>query len=205
MKPYSVTVCATCLLLCLDGSLARGSQKAEIRPQLPPLETFCLKPIELENVSIWVPATKCPPKINRACMAKENCTYLSVLPATVEHTKTPLCPEEAARLLAEHTASYHERNLPLTIFNGWQWEYTFSLCQFETTTYDLTPRGGSWEHSLEAILTYTSGTVGCYWLELSTCEASEEETAGDEQRSDIDVRTFSFVRTRDGYPKKRHL
>jgi hypothetical protein len=184
--------------------LSGGDQKDETPHQLPPLETFCLKPIEIENVSIWVPAAKCPPMVNRACMAEENCTYSSVLPATVEHTKTPLCPEHAARLLAEHTASYHGRSLPLTIFNGWQWEYTFSLCQFETTTYDLTPRGGSWENSLEAILTYTSGTDGCYWLELSTGEASEDETVGDEQRSDIYVRTFSSMRTRDGYPKKRH-
>jgi hypothetical protein len=128
-----------------------------------------------------------------------------VLPATVHHTKTEFCPAELARLLAEHTAYYHEQSLPLTIFNGWQWEYSYSLCQFESVTYDLPQRGGCWENSWEAILTQSTGSTSFQWIEVSPLNKFAGKPDSGERRSHIEVKTFNSMRTRDGYPKNRQL
>jgi len=199
-------------ILCLVASLiysavilAENNQVRSNSHQLPPIETFLLEPIELENISIWVPAGKTGPIINRSCRPKTNCSYSCVLPATVHHTKTEFCPEEVARLLAEYTAYYHEQSLPLTIFNGWRWEYTYSLCQFESVTYDLPQRGGCWESSWEAILTQSTGSANFEWLQVFPLGKFVGESDGNKQKSRIEVKTFNSMRTRDGYPKKRQL
>ena len=152
-------LCLTVLLLCTVVVLPDDNRAESISQSLPPLETFLLEPIEVENVSAWVPAGNSGPLINRSCQPKRNCSFSCVLPATVRHTKTEFSPKEVARLLAERTAHYHEQSLPLTIFNGWQWEYSYSLCQFESVTYNLPQRGGCWEDCWEAILTQSTGSA----------------------------------------------
>jgi len=191
-------------LMCSLTVSVGANRGAANLPQLPPIETFVLQPIQLENTSVWIPAGKTGPVINRSCGPKRNCSCSCVLPAKVRHEKTGLCPREVAKLLAEHAARYHEHSLPLTIFNGWQWEYSYSLCQFESATYDLPARGGCWENSWEAILTQSIGSVNCQWLQVVPSDKSEEK-AGASEESHIQVTTFNSLRTRDGYPKKRQL
>jgi hypothetical protein len=197
-------LCLFVSLLHIVIVLADDNQGASVS-QLPPIETFLLEPIELENISVWVPADKTGPVINRSCQPKNNCSFSCVLPATVHHTKAELCPKELARLLAEYTAYYHEQSLPLTIFNGWQWEYSYSLCQFESVTYDLPQRGGCWENSWEAILTQSTGSASFQWIEVSPLNKFVGKPDSGEQRSHIEVKTFNSMRTRDGYPKNRQL
>lgn len=197
--------CLVVSLVCSIIILADGDQVTSNSPQLPPIETFLLEPIELENVSVWVPAGKTGPLINRSCRPKKNCSYSCVLPASVDHAKTEFCPKEIARLLAEYTACYHEQSLPLTIFNGWRWEYSYSLCQFESVTYDLPERGGCWENSWEAILTQSTGSADFQWLKVPPSDKFVGKSDRSKQKSSIEVRTFDSMRTRDGYPKKRKL
>jgi len=217
-------------LLCLP--LPAGSDPPP--PPAPPassLETFLVEPIEIDNIGIWVPADRTGPVINRSCGTRKDCVYSCLLPADVRHAKTADCPDWLARLLAEYAARYHEESLPLTIFNGWQWEYSYSLCQFESVVYDLAPRGGSWENSLEAVLTRTRGAVAGTWLQIPAADPAPPEEklrpeAGSQpaltgnstfgssssvarrtcpDHSTIEVTTFTSIRTRDGYPKKRQL
>ena len=197
----TVLVCLICSVIYSAEQEADPSETAK----LAPIETFCIEPVEIENISIWVPAAKAVPVINYACRAKRGCTYSSVLPATVHHTKERSCPEPVARLLAEQTAVYHRKSLPLTIFNGWQWEYSFSLCQYDSKAYDLPGRGGCWESSWEAILTESCGCSTFRWLSLGTSETAKNYTARNEDKSNIVVKTFSSMRVRDGYPKERRF
>lgn len=200
-----VKLCLTFSLLCMMVVSPDDNQAASVSEQLPPMETFLLDPIEIESISAWVPAGNSGPVINRSCRPKKNCLFSCVLPATVDHTKAENCPREVARLLAERTAYYHEQSLPLTIFNGWQWEYSYSLCQFESVTYDLPRRGGCWEGCWEAILTQSTGSVCFQWLQIFPSGTSVGTQAGKGQGSQIEVKTFNFMRTRDGYPKERQL
>jgi len=173
--------------------------------QLPPLETFIIEPIELEHIVVWIPAAKAGPFINQSCKTETNCLYSCELPATVIHTKTDFCPDGVARLLAEYTAHYHEQNLPLMIFNGWQWECPYSLSQFETVTYDLPERTGCWENSWEAILTHSIGSIEAQWLQIFPSDDVTNISDSNNQISQIEVRTFKSLRTRNGYPKERQL
>jgi hypothetical protein len=197
----------SCLILSpliLAVVWATNNKPASVSGRLPPIETFLIEPIDLENIDVWVPAEKTGPVINRSCQPKKNCSFSCLLPASVEHSKTESCPDELARLLAEHTAHYHEKSLPLTIFNGWQWEYSYSMSQFELVSYDLPRRGGCWENSWEAILTQTVGSVGSQWLKLaSPKEVLAKHNNG--RGSTIKVKTFNDMRTRNGYPKERQL
>ena len=171
---------------------------------LPPIETFVVEPVVIENISIWVPATKDGPCINQSCTIKKNLKFSSILPASVKHQKTDLCPEQTARILAESTSFYHSQSLPLTIFNGWQWEYNYSMCQYESISYDLAQRGGSWENSLEAILNLSCGIIQLQQLDIESAEKLNiDKTVPSE--STIEVKTFNSMRTRDGYPKERQL
>ena len=175
-----------------------------IDAELPPIETVLLEPINLENVSLWIPAAKTGPFINRSCQLKK-CTCSSVIPASVNHTKGEDCPQEVARLLAEYTAIYQEKGLPLTVFNGWQWEFSYSLSQFKSAAYNLPARRGCWENAWEAILTLSVGSVELKWVDINTSGDFVYRQFGDAEKSDIEVRTFSSMRTRDGYPKERQL
>jgi hypothetical protein len=169
------------------------------------VEILLLEPVELENICIWVPAVKVGPEINRSCLMRTGYSRSAVLPATVDHTKTESCPEEVARLLAEYTAGYYEKRLPLTILRGWCWEYSYSLSQFESVSFDLPRRGGAWENCWEAILNHSAGHIALQWARISD---ENNFTAGPDDgtpKSNIEVRTFSSMRTRDGYPKQRKL
>ncbi len=198
-------LCVALLIMCSITTLANDNQVTSSLHKLPPIETVLLEPIELENINIWVPAAKTGPLINRSCRPKENCSYSYLLPAGVHHTKSKDCPGEIARLLAEYTAAYHENTLPLTIFNGWQWEYSYSLCQFESVTYNLPGRGGCWENSWEAILTLSAGSANLKWINVLPSGDFLSATDNSRRKSTIEVKTFSFMRTRDGYPKERQL
>jgi len=171
---------------------------------LPAIETFVTEPAVIENISIWVPAARSGPFINRSCRIKENLAFSSVLPASVKHQKTQGCPDAIARILAELTSFYHFQSLPMTIFNGWQWEYTYSMCQYESVSYNLAQRGGCWENGWEAILNLSSGAIELKQLDIESAEKfNVKETIPAE--STIEVKTFSSMRTRDGYPKERQL
>lgn len=172
--------------------------------KLPPMETFILEPIEIENESIWVPAAKVGPVINRSCQIKEDSSSC-VLPATVNHSKNDNCPDDIARLLAEQIAYYHEKSLPLTILNGWQWEYMYSLSQYESKTYDLGDHGGSWENTWEVILTNSIGHLQAQWIPISTSSNDKDKTDENVQSTKIEIYTFNDMRTRDGYPKIRKI
>ena len=198
-------LCLTVLLLCAVVVLPDDNQVESISQKLPPMETFLIEPIEIENVSAWVPAGNSGLLINRSCQPKRNCSFSCVLPATVRHTKTEFSPKEVGRLLAERTAHYHEQNLPLTIFNGWQWEYSYSLYQFESVTYDLPQRGGCWESCWEAMLTQSTGSANFEWTQVLTSGKYAGTQAGKRQGSQIEVKTFNSMRIRDGYPKERQL
>lgn len=190
---FSITPFVTC---------PAGTGRTEVN--LPAIETFVVEPIAFENVNIWVPAARSGPFINRSCRIKENLAFSSVLPASVKHQKTENCPDQVARILAELTSFYHSRSLPLTIFNGWQWEYTYSMCQYESVSYDLANRGGSWENGWEAILNLSCGTIELQQLEIQSPDKFSVKNSSPAQ-STIEVKTFSSMRTRDGYPKERKL
>jgi hypothetical protein len=128
-----------------------------------------------------------------------------LLPATVDHTKTESCPEEVARLLAEHTAGYHERRLPLTILGGWRWEYSYGLSQFKSASFNLPRRGGSWENCWEAVLTQRAGLIAAQWVHIYDSNDWTTKSENGKPKSNIEIRTFSSMRTRDGYPKERKL
>jgi len=198
MKSYLSIV----LFLVLGTTCLADDGRADF--ELPAIETFVTEPTIIENVNIWVPAARSGPFINRSCHIKENLAFSLVLPASVRHQKTDHYPSQTARILAELTCFYHSQSLPLTIFNGWQWEYNNSMCQYESVSYDLAQRGGCWENSWEAILNLSCGTSRMQILELESLEKfSIYKIAPSE--SIIEVKTFSSMMTRDGYPKERLL
>jgi hypothetical protein len=122
----------------------------------------------------------------------------------VEHKKTQDCPDPVARILAELVSTYHSQTLPLTIFNGWQWEYAYSMCQFESVNYNLNNRGGCWEDCWEAVLSVSCGTSGLQWFDVKNLEVTPAKTEMLSE-STLKIKTFSSMRTRDGYPKERQL
>lgn len=167
------------------------------------LETFMIEPIDATTIHIWVPADKVGPKINRACQDRAHNLYTCQLPADVIHAKTDNCLSGLARLLAEYVWPDFKENLPLTIFNGWKWEFVYSLSQHETVEYKLGKRGGAWENMVEAIFSETLGSVQGGWV--SACSSSQTPSVYTNQKSDIEVRSFSSLRSRNGYPKQRQL
>jgi len=188
--------------LILGAACLAGGSQAGV--DLPAMETFVTEPTVIENISIWVPAARNGPFINRSCRIKENLAFSSVLPASISHQKTDACPSPIARILAELIAFYHAQALPLTIFNGWQWEYSYSLCQYESVSYNLERRGGCWENAWEAILNLSCGMSRIQILELESLEKFSMPKSVPSE-SIIEVKTFSSMRTRDGYPKERQL
>ncbi len=194
----------TSTALCLSAAGQKDEAPPEV-PDLPPLETFILEPISIDCIGVWVPADRNGPLINRSCTARRNGIYSTNLSASVHHTRTEACPDALARLLAEYTAPLHVEHLPLTIFNGWQWEYSYSLSQFESMLYDLDARGGSWENALEAVLTRTLGSVAGEWIPVPHEARLSGNVCTDHVQSRIEVITFDSLRTRDGYPKIRQL
>jgi hypothetical protein len=200
-----ITFCGlTATALCLSAA-ERKDEAPSQAPDGPPLETFVLQPVSIESIGVWVPADKSGPIINRSCGTRRNDISSSVLSAAVHHTKAEDCPDWLARLLAEFAAPPHEQSLPLTIFNGWQWEHFCNLCQFESNLYDLNARGGSWENAREAVLTRTLGSIAGEWISIPREGRPCGDARADRAQSRIEVTTFDSMRTRDGYPKIRQL
>ena len=195
------------VLMSLLAVTCLGQDKAVPPPMenLPPMETFIIEPVKLNSASLWVAADKVGPEINRACRTRYGNEYSCILPVSINHDKQPRCPESLARLLAEFTWPYHKEYLPLTIFNGWQWEYSFNLSQYETATYNLPARGGSWENCLEVILNTTSGDLYENWLQIEDSGKIVNDPNSSKSVSHLEINTFSSLRTRHGYPKKRIL
>lgn len=208
MNKINFCIMLIAIALCsFHLTVQADNPQTNINAGLPPLETFILNPIEIEHISIWVPADKVVPTINRSCRPRTNCQYSCELPATVHHVKTNTCPDAQARILAEAVWPYHQDTLPLTIFNGWQWEYQYSLSQFSASLYTLPQRGGCWENCIEAVLTQSQATITGNWISLSL---SNENMSRDTEipisiKSNLEIRTFSHLRTRNGYPKERQL
>jgi len=170
----------------------------------PALETFVIAPIEIATVQVWVPVDKVGPVINRACRDRCGNQYKCLIPASVNHEKTKACISGVGRILAEYVWPLYEASLPLTIFNGWKWEFPYNLSQFEAFEFDLPKRGGSWENSLEAILSETQGSIRGMWVG-SDGRAVGAASGDDRWESTLGVRTFSSTRIRYGYPKVRKL
>lgn len=189
------------VLTCISIIKAGINPDRQIEDDSIPLETFIIKPIDLEHLDIWVPAAKAGPMLNRSCQPRLNCSYWAAMPADIRHTKQPGSLTQLARLLAEHAASFHKESLPLTIFNGWQWEYSYNLCQYVSAVYDLEEHGGSWENSFEAILSITSGSADIVGMTFDRDGKFSFETVNPEQHSNIFVSTFSAIENRYGYPK----
>ncbi len=189
------------LLVCISVINAGINPDRKIEDDSIPLETFIIKPIDLEHLDIWVPAAKAGPIFNRSCQPRRNCSYSAAMPANIRHKKKPGSLPQLARLLGEHAASFHKESLPLTIFNGWQWEYSYNLCQYVSEVYDLGEHGGSWENSFEAILSVTGGNADIVSMAFSRDGQLSFETFNPEQNSNIFVSTFSAMGNRYGYPK----
>jgi hypothetical protein len=176
----------------------QGSKKTT----LPDIKTFVVMPPEIENVCVWVTADKIGPLINRSCRTKGNCSYSMSLPADVRHDKDVRCPDVVARLLAQTVSALHIDVLPLTIFNGWQWEYSYSMAGYDAKVYDLSARGGSWEDCSEAVYIKTFGRVFSGWISPAR---RTEGIFTNTSVSNIIVETFTNLRTRNGYPRQRQL
>jgi len=200
----------TLALLILTGILA-GADRLYCRDRRPsaPLETLLLEPVEMDSVAFWIPADKYGPTINKSCVPRRNCLYAQQLHGRVEHTKAVHCPPTVALLLANTAADYHKATLPLTILNGWKWEPAVTLSAYESISYDLAGildfvnRQNSWELASETLLIQTTGSLRTQWLALSPAGKPAEAADKPPSQTAIDAISFTMLRTRDGYPKKR--
>ena len=165
-------------------------------------ETFVVSQLQTVNFIAYVPAVQNGPFINRSCRARTGCTVSSNLPAIVIHRKTDDCMAYAGRILAESVWTYYKDSMPLTIFNGWQWQYNYGICQFKKSLYDLDRRGGCWETAMEAKLNCTFAGSKCNWLRINSDGSFSYKPAGE---SNIEILNFSNLRDRNGYPKNRKL
>lgn len=172
---------------------------------LPPIETLIAEPVAFENVNLWVIADEQGPITNRSCRMRNDCSSSVELKSYIEHTKKDTCPPSVALELAMYCQFYHQNDIPFTIVDNWQWKCDNILCQFDSSIYDLPARGGSWETCLEAVKTITSARGQLEWIDILDNEDFIETDDTQSQRSDIEIRTFSEMRTRDGYPKERKL
>jgi hypothetical protein len=205
MKNKLAGLCLVITIACSNLCMADECAPTPAKVHLPPIETLLLQPVQLEHISLWVPAAKFGPETNRACEPRIGNSHSVALSSTVNHTKTESCPEELARVLAEYTAGYHQQSLPLTIVGTWRWEYFYSPCQYDSVSFDLRKRGGSYEGSWEAILAQSSGSIGFQWAHISDTENLTTRSDHDKIQSRIETQDFSAMRMRDGYPKERRF
>ena len=179
-----------CIFCCVQVCMAE--EKNEDSDTLP---LYIIEPVTCRGVEIWVPAIKQGPIINRSCRPRKNCNFETGLQSTVLHEKDSLCPDYAARFLAEYSHVRFRKVLPLTIEQGWQWKGLTCEVERDYGRYDLEALGGSWENSWEAVLSIGQSDIKTGWLDDSD----------EEQMSSINVEMFSNMRVRDGYPKKCKL
>lgn len=203
MKKSILLVIVMFCVLTAGIAMGVGAVKPNsTKTTLPDIQTFVVMPPDIENVCVWVTADKVGPLINRSCRLKDNCSYSVSLPADVHHDKDKECPEIVARLLAQTVSDLHVNVLPLTIFNGWQWEYSYSMADYDAKVYDLSARGGSWENCNEAVYIKTFGKVVAGWISRSS---RSEGFFTNLSNSNITVETFKDLRTRNGYPCQKQL
>ena len=167
------------------------------------LQTLVVRPADLVSFSVWVPAAKTPPEINRSCQIRRDCLYTCSLPPVVEHTRTDTCPPSLARLLAQLVWPRHRHSLPLTILDGWRWRCDLSLAEFYTTNYQIPGRGGFWEHCLQAIRASTHASIQAFWLPLEPDRFSRNIPQESFAQSGVNVITFSHLDARHGYPRQK--
>jgi len=191
------------LILILLISVSHNARAAV--KKLPPIETLIAEPIAFENVNLWAIADKQGPVTNRGCQIRKNCLSSVELKSYIEHTKKDKCPSSVALELAIYCQLYHQNDIPLTIIDNWQWKCDDALSQFDSVGYDLSAWGGSWQTCLEAVKTITSTSSQLEWIDILDNEDFIRQDNAESQRSDIEIRTFSEMRTRDGYPQERKL
>jgi len=191
------------LILVLLISVSHNARAAV--KKLPPIETLATEPIAFENVNLWVIADKQGPITNRSCLMQNDCLSSVELRSYIEHTKKDKCPPSAALELAIYCQLYHQNDIPLTIADNWQWKCDNALSQFDSVSYDLPARGGSWQTCTEAVKTITSASSQLEWIDILDNADFIRKDNAELQRSDIEIRTFSEMRTRDGYPQERKL
>jgi len=190
------------LMLFFGFSFSYVSEGGEGPSDFPGMETILTEPADLTSLSIWVPAKRAGPFINRACKNKFDCIYTFGLPSGVTHRKGDGCPEGIGRILASYSFSYCHQDIPLVLTDNWKWDYSYSESGYKSAIYDLNRRGGGWEGSWEAILNLGVGDFGYEWF--SVLPSGRLKSEGKERaESCIEIKTFSSVRLRDGYPKKR--
>ena len=173
--------------------------------KLPPIKTLIAEPIAFENVNLWVIADKQGPITNRSCQMQNDCLSSVELKSYIEHTKKDTCPPQVALELAKYCQLYHQNDIPLTITDNWQWKCDDALSQFDSVGYNLPARGGSWQTCTEAVKTITSASSQLEWIDILDNADFIRKDNAKSQRSDIEIRTFSEMRTRDGYPQERKL
>jgi len=196
----AIIICGVASTAVSLAAMTAGRDHAEPSASTsePSVGTFLLEPIDLARIVVWVPSHRTGPFVNHSCQnLSDSCSY--VLSPQVKHGKTPSCPLETARLLAEYVAGYYGESLPLALFDGWRWESPVDLCQYETAIYPLPRHGGSWENAMEAVVDLSSGTLAYQWL--GTPPESDARMAENPPGSQLEVLSFSQMRTRDGYPK----
>ena len=192
---YVIILCTSLVVLAANNSEAPPS----------PLKTCIISPIEIETAEILVPIAKAGPFINEGCNPQLNCTFTFSAPPKLNHRKDPNCPPGLAGILAEYTSAASHCDLPLTIFNGWQWECLYALGPRRTAAYDLIGEGGWWECAWEAKMRIICSSAALKTIQISEdwqIVAPQDKPA---QTSNIELITFSDIRTRDGYPKERKL
>ena len=193
------------LFACLGVIAANDARPQRHGPESAPIETVLISPIEMEAVEVWAPVAKAGPFVNKGCDPQLNCTFTFAARPKMEHTKDPNCPPGVARLLAEYTAAASHCDLPLTIFNGWQWECVYALGDHQTAIYNLIGEGGSWESSWEAKMRIVCSSAALRYIRISDSGDIIPSADKPAQTSSIELKTFSAARTRDGYPKTRQF
>ena len=166
------------------------------------IETLITEPIKVENMSMWVLINKTGPIVYRGtCRLRgKNQHYTCNLPGPeVKHTKNPDCSEADARFLAEYVSLFYE-DLPFTIFNGWKWKI-LPWDDYEKNIFDLEPQGGSWQNAWEGILTQSLGQIESQWLTATENDPNQKKVS--DKTGLIEIRNFTSMRTRDGYPNQR--
>ena len=174
-------------------------------PLAPAIETLIISPIEMETAEIRVPVAKAGPFINEGCDPQLNCTFTFAARPQLRHTKEPNCPPGLATILAEYTSVASQCDVPLTIFNGWQWECLYALGPHQAATYDLIGQGGWWECSWEAKMRIVCSSTALKAIKISEDGRIVVPEEKPTQTSNIELITVSDIRTRDGYPKERKL
>jgi len=204
MKQYLLWKLAA-VVLTLSGvlwALERIPTQEELTVES--LETFVVMPVTVNPISIWVPADAMGPFSIHCAFRRSSGTSQCQLPASVEHVNTQAGPDGVARGLGDTVCLAQKQDLPLTLVNGWKWDFASPVSQYETFSYDLIGRD-CWENSVEAIMTVVHGQTQGEWFAV---ELASRKTFADplpEMKSEITIKNFEKIRSRAGYPKQRSV